>query len=218
LARRERVGIYFIREKERLMPLSDSSEVDLIRRAKAGGDPKHCAAYAEAFDKHRKGIYSFLCRMLEGDLEEAKDQLQDVFVAGWKNLAQLNNETCFRSWLFTIAANKAHGHLRQKQRVRMLDIDNDGAGDYFQAMQDVGFEEGVVKKVLTEQALARVPFNYRACLVLKEWGYSIKEIAEILGLSEKSIPGMLLRGREMFCNAYRSLEENARLDLEGRPD
>lgn len=135
----------------------------------------------------------------------------------WRDLPHLVNEASFRPWLFRIATNKALEVLRRKSRVPMVSIEDKEVSDLLDAMQSSGFEEQVVTKMMVERALAKVSPRYRACILLKQDGYSHTEIAMILGCSKQSISKMLVRGTGQFTEADARLEEQVKLDLKRGP-
>ena len=58
-----------------------------------------------------------------------------------------------------------------------------------------------------KQALEAVPPKVRICLLLQvEGGFSIREIAQMLGMKESSVGTALFRGRQQFRAAYLRLE------------
>lgn len=53
-----------------------------------------------------------------GDAAAADDLAQEVFLAAFRSVGGLNQNRSFRSWLFTVARNKAVDHLRAKKRIK----------------------------------------------------------------------------------------------------
>jgi len=53
-----------------------------------------------------------------GDAAAADDLAQEVFLAAFRSVGGLNRNRSFRSWLFTVARNKAVDHLRAKTRIK----------------------------------------------------------------------------------------------------
>lgn len=51
-----------------------------------------------------------------GDSAVADDLAQEVFLAAFQNIDRLQENRSFRSWLFTVARNKAVDHLRIKSK------------------------------------------------------------------------------------------------------
>lgn len=66
-----------------------------------------------------------------GDLEDARDIVQDVFVKLSQNLATLDHER-LAPWLFTVCRNRALDHQRKHQRLVVMEtetLDQEAAAD-----------------------------------------------------------------------------------------
>jgi RNA polymerase sigma factor (sigma-70 family) len=64
--------------------------------------------------------------------------------------------------------------------------------------------------------LAQLTPKYRVCLLLQlEGGFSQREIAQMLHLTEKSVSVYVSRGREEFRRAYQRLEGEASHSMKG---
>jgi RNA polymerase sigma-70 factor (ECF subfamily) len=87
------------------------NESELVERAKNG-----CAqALTELVHKYHQGLRAFLVRRV-GNLTVADDLAQDVFLVAFKQLGTIEEEHCFRAWLFQVARNKAVDYLRRSAR------------------------------------------------------------------------------------------------------
>ena len=65
-------------------------------------------------------------------------------------------------------------------------------------------------------AMAQLTPKYRICLLLQlEGGFSQREIAHLLHLTEKSVSVYVSRGREEFRRAYQRLEDEPAHALKG---
>ena len=78
------------------------------------------------------------------------------------------------------------------------------------ALRIQGPEEQVSETDLIQTVLARLSPQYRTCLLLQVIaGFSQRETAHLLGISEKSVGSNVCRGREQFRRIYASLEGDA---------
>lgn len=57
-----------------------------------------------------------------GDLEDARDVVQDVFVKLSQNLASVDADK-LAPWLFTVCKNRALDHQRKRQRIIVMDVE-----------------------------------------------------------------------------------------------
>ncbi|MEO8973988.1 MAG: sigma factor-like helix-turn-helix DNA-binding protein, partial [Ktedonobacteraceae bacterium] len=73
-----------------------------------------------------------------------------------------------------------------------------------------GPEERTGEMECVERALVQLAPQCRVCLLLQlVAGFSQREIAEALGISEKSVGAYVSRGREQFRRAYRQMKEES---------
>ena len=139
-----------------------------------------------------------------GNDEEGRDLAQETFIKVWQQLAKVHDEAHFDTWLYRIATNTALDHLRRRKS-RWPSWKHSEAETA--SMHMAGPEEQVEEAELIKLALARLSPQYRACLLLQYVaGFTQREIALSLNLSEKSISIYISRGCEQFRRAYVSLE------------
>ncbi len=171
---------------------------ELVMQAGSGDS----AAFDALFRKFNARIFAYLARMVGND-EEGRDLTQETFVKAWRMLPALQDSARFIPWLYRIATNIAIDHLRVRTLRRFWPRN----GDIDEPTMD-GLEEQVVQAQQVRQALAVVAPRYRACLLLQiEGGFSQREIAALLHMSEKSVSVYVRRGSEQFRRAYESLEQ-----------
>ena len=88
---------------------ADSSEHELIRRARAGDQD----AFAELVVAHADRVYGAL-RRFGLDADEADEVAQEVFVRAWRGLARFEERSQFSTWLYRIAFNEAQRRLSRR--------------------------------------------------------------------------------------------------------
>ena len=122
-----------------------------------------------------------VCIRYVGDREVAQDILQDGFVTLYSKLGSFKGEGSFDGWGRRIFINTALMYLRKKDALKMSDelenarhLSSDIAGQ----MEDIGYKE-LMRLVTSLPPGFRTVFNM---YVIE--GYSHKEIAEILGITE----------------------------------
>ncbi|MCD6518914.1 MAG: RNA polymerase sigma factor [Anaerolineae bacterium] len=157
------------------------------------------AAFEQLFRAYQRPILNYLYRLL-GDVSQAEELAQDVFLRAYRALGRLSPEANRRAWLYRIATNAAYDHLRRRKLIQWLPL----LGKEEQELQAEGDPEGtVVEREAVQRALAQIPLKYRVPLVLfSVQGYSTKEIGEILGISEGAVKTRLYRAREKFREVY----------------
>jgi len=147
---------------------------------------------------------------LVGNLQEAEDLSQDVFLRIYKARKGYRPRARFSTWLFAIAHNLALNHLRGKGRKPTVPISG-GRGTDSQAMapivQQLASREGSassqMRKVeLTDvirQALEVLGEDQKMAVLLSKFEeMSYAEIAEVMGRSPAAVKSLLARARNQL--------------------
>lgn len=192
-------------------PASDASVTAMAEQARAGDR----AAFTALFHQYNAPICRYLARVVGND-EVGRDLAQETFFSAWRALPDLRDPARFVPWLYRIATNQAHSYLREHRTRRFLpwaDPSDSQAGNYPTA---AGPEAQVGEAQQVAAALALLTPKYRVCLLLQlEGGFSQREIAQMLHLTEKSVSVYVSRGREEFRRAYQRLEGESSHAMKG---
>lgn len=78
-----------------------------------GGDQE---AYAELVHRHLKRVFA-ICLGIMGQVADAEDVSQEVFVKGYEQLRSLNDPSRFAAWIGQIARNRCRDNLRARNRI-----------------------------------------------------------------------------------------------------
>src|SRR3954470_3530294 len=95
---------------------------------------------------------------------EAEDVLQDAYVRAFQHLAQYRGQAAFGAWLTRIAVNEAIGRLRQSKRFESLE-ESTAQEVVEMSSKAISPEQSAADsetRALLEQAVERLPDNYRA--------------------------------------------------------
>ena len=136
-----------------------------------------------------------VCLRYMGDRESAEDILQDGFVSLFAKLDTFSGDGSFEGWARKIFVNTALMSLRKKDVLKgSEDVDAawDVSSDAPSAIQDIGYQD-LMDMVASLPTGFRTVFNMYAVE-----GYSHKEIAETLGISEVTSRSQLLRARALL--------------------
>lgn len=138
--------------------------------------------YKEQIDLHADDVLRYLAKNIK-DGEVAKDILQDTFVSLWENKEKLEPSK-IKNWLFTVAHNNMLKLFRYN-KIRQNSF-----------IEENSSESNLENTQLIDQLLKQLPDRMRQCLMLKDWqGFSIKEIAEILDISEENVKVNIFRAK-----------------------
>lgn len=138
--------------------------------------------YKEQIDLHADDVLRYLAKNIK-DGEVAKDILQDTFVSLWENKEKVEPSKK-KNWLFTVAHNNMLKLFRYN-KIRQNSF-----------IEENSSESNLENTQLIDQLLKQLPDRMRQCLMLKDWqGFSIKEIAEILDISEENVKVNIFRAK-----------------------
>ncbi len=133
-----------------------------------------------------------------GNIEDARDLTQEVFVRIYQNLRLCTDENMFMPWLIRIARNACIDHIRRrKARPPAQDID---AADAL-GMQAAGQNPEELwaqssRKRLVYRALRELSHLNREIILLKEiLGLSLEEIASMLNVPSGTVKSRSNRAR-----------------------
>ena len=115
--------------------------------------------------------------------EDGEDAAQEAIAAAFNKLNTLKKDEFAKTWLIRILINACYGILRKKKRELLME---EGTED---DSKDADYSE-------LYRALNELPADYRVTIVLHYIeGYSVKEIAQILKVTEGTVKSRLSRGR-----------------------
>ena len=136
---------------------------------------------------------------------QAQDLVQETFAAAWRARDSLRDESAAKAWLFSILRNE-HARVYQRKRFEIEDTEIDD----LPATSFSGHE-----RVELLDALNTLPEHFREPLLLQILGgFSGREIAATLGISEQNVMTRLTRARQALQrmagthNAYRKAERS----------
>jgi len=181
-------------------PLTDAQ---LVHRAKQGD----LGAFEELASRHERRIYTLARRITQNE-HDAQDVTQQAFLSALEHLHDFREEASFATWLDRIATHAALKILRKRKGLDTVSLDQATDPDpetgeiphpEYIADWRSGPEELVHRsevRQLLEEALANLDEKYRLVFLLRDVeGLSVRETAELLGLSETNVKVRLLRAR-----------------------
>lgn len=132
----------------------------------------------------------------------AQEIVQETMLRAWRALESLRDENLVKNWLFTIA-RREHARYYERKRVPLMDIDCLTADEKLQA--STCEDEDVLE---VRSAIANLDEKYREPLVLQVLlGFSLKEIAALLGLNVTTVGVRLHRARLILSDEIRNSED-----------
>jgi RNA polymerase sigma-70 factor (ECF subfamily) len=182
----------------------------LIVRARAGDQD----AFARLVLTHADRVHGAL-RRFGLDAGEADDVTQEVFVRAWRGLARFEERAQLSTWLYRIAFNEAQRRLSRHQLPR-AEPPLEGEDPVASVPEEahLGPEARVLDRefeAILERALAELPTDWRAAVVLRDIeGLSTEAAAAAAGVRQAAFKSRLHRGRmqlRALLEPYLALEE-----------
>ncbi len=175
------------------------------RTARKETDGRTADEFNRLYRDHADRIYRFAQRLC-GQVDDAKDLVQDTFLNAYRGLRQFRGEAQLSTWLYTIAA-RACMRMRRKRKgepqreLSLEDFIPTSEGEFRLQIPTDGLtpEEALENKQLRRtlnQAIQKLPKNYRLVLVLRDMeGLTAKEVGAVMGLNERAVKSRLHRAR-----------------------
>lgn len=173
------------------------------------GDPQ---AFARLVSLHERLVFNLAARLL-GDVEEARDVSQEVFLQVFRTLGRFQGRSSFKTWIYRIAVNQCHNRRRwwkRRRRERLVSLELLAPADEARLGTARGPEQDYEcseRARQVQRALAALPFAQRTVVLLREVeGFSCEEVSEALAVPVGTVKSRLSRARETL-----------RRELERRP-
>ncbi|HEX5399455.1 MAG TPA: sigma-70 family RNA polymerase sigma factor [Verrucomicrobiae bacterium] len=174
-----------------------------MQRAQAGG----LDAFEALTNRYEQRVFSLAMRMLRQE-QDAEDVTQQTFLSALENLEGFRGEASFATWLFRIATHAALKIIRKRKGLKTVSLEEateetdrvdsvphpEFIADWRQSPAELIHRNEIQR--LLDAALAKLDDKHRLVFLLRDVeGFSVKETANALGLSEANVKVRLLRAR-----------------------
>ena len=168
------------------LTVGEDDDIVLVERC-LGGDT---AAFRPLVERYQRVLFTVAARML-GDGDEAADAAQNAFVRAYQKLQTFDHGHKFFSWLYRILINECLNVRRSRRALEPLDASLAARDDPHRDLEQSELRASV------QLALLRLPPASREVIVLRHFaGLSYLEIAEALGVPEKTVKSRLYSARQ----------------------
>jgi RNA polymerase sigma-70 factor (ECF subfamily) len=184
-------------------------EQTLIRKI-LDGDKKAVQIF---YERNKKRLFEFILRKVS-EKKDAEEILQDTFLSAMDSLALFSGKSKLLTFLCGIAKHEISDYYKKK-RIKAIVFSR---FESWQFLVDKSLrpDEQLMKKELKlkiEKVLRMILPKYKRLIKLKYIeGFSIKEIANNLKISEKSVESALFRARKAFLIAF--VEESRKENIQ----
>lgn len=152
--------------------------------------------------RHQDQVHA-ICRRLAGNDADGQDATQEALIAIVRGLPRFGGRAKFSTWAYRVATNAALDELRRRGRRPVPTVIE--AADRFGGMSADDQSSAVVARLDFDAALARLPEEYRAPVVLRDVaGCDYAEIGSILRIPPGTVRSRIARGRARLADALRA--------------
>lgn len=154
-------------------------------------------AFRKIFDLYQRRLYYFIFSMTKSDYA-TEDILQEVFVKIWMNRENLDLSASFDSFVYTIAKNLTYNHLRNTSNQDTLKKELWRNLSFINRQTENTILSGEYEELLND-ILNQMPVQKRSIFILsKQQGKSNQEIADLLGISPKTVKNHLWKTLQLI--------------------
>lgn len=178
--------------------MAETFDIQLIEACKKGDR----AAQKALYDRLAPRMFPVCIRYI-GDRTLAEDLLQEGFITLFTRIGSYKGEGSFEGWARRIFVTTALMSLRKKDALKMsdeLEVVRGMKTDITSQVEHVGYKE-LMKTVMSLPTGFRTVFNMYAVE-----GYSHKEIADMLGISEVTSRSQFSRARAILQSRIKEME------------
>ena len=191
--------------------MSDRSDRNLVRRAKAG----ETGAFDVLVEKYQHRILNLVGRYVS-DRTARQDVAQEAFIKAWRNIRSFRGDSQFYTWMFRIAVNTAMNYLAAARRrpEHTLPPDENGEANMDDMQIDLDTPEGEVEAeeiaAIVNEVISELSEELRVAITLRELeGMSYEQIAYIMKCPVGTVRSRIFRAREAIDERLRPILEDS---------
>jgi RNA polymerase sigma-70 factor (ECF subfamily) len=159
-------------------------------------------AFEELMRAHEDRVFAVCLRMLR-DRDAALDATQETFITVFRKVDRFAGHSAFSTWLYRVAVNTCYDQSRRRTRRQTSPMPE---GRDPADLQAISALEAVELRPDVERALAALPAEYRAAVVLCDLeGLDMQTTAEILGVPVGTVKSRVFRGRRLLAESLGNL-------------
>ncbi|HTF71511.1 MAG TPA: sigma-70 family RNA polymerase sigma factor [Edaphobacter sp.] len=197
---RKTADMYSTRDKISIELLASATDEVLVAAAKLGD----CAAFAELWERHSNMAFRMAYRII-GNQDDAEDVVQDAWMKAYVHLKTFDGRAKFSTWLTRIAINSALITLRKRRAhpETSMEVTNGETSQHWEiADQTKDVEKDYARNERAERLRRAIcclqPILRNVVEIHQSNDRSVKEIAELVGISVAATKSRLLRARRIL--------------------
>jgi RNA polymerase sigma-70 factor, ECF subfamily len=167
------------------------------------------AGDATAMDRLLRSLHDRVlgvCRRMLGNDADAADASQEALIAIVRGLPAFDGRSNVTTWAYRIAVNASLDEIRRRQRRPHPGLPE----AVFERTSPGSFEDDLVRHRVVDAALAQLPPDYRAAVVLRDLcDLDYAEIAEVLDIPPGTVRSRIARGRAAVAQVLGRTDDEA---------
>jgi len=165
------------------------TDAQLVESARRGDG----SAFGELYERHRDAVYRY-CLARSASASDAEDLVSDVFLRAMRSLGRWRDEGVpFLAFLYRVARNASIDRSRRTTPGSLFTLVVEPRSDM--DVEANAARASDVDRVM--QALRKLRPEYREVVLLRSVeGYSVEEVAKLLGKDKRAISNLQHRGLE----------------------
>lgn len=168
------------------LPISEPrnvTELDTFQRARAGD----VSAFEQLLRGHERIVLRLAMR-LTGNLQDAQDVAQEVFLKLHRELKRFHDADSVAPWLYRVTVNASFDSRRRRKRSRLTSIGQDWNNWRSEQPTPEAMAQTRQEEDLLQAGMSTLSERERAAIALRELqGLSTAEVAQILGSTESTV-------------------------------
>ncbi len=183
------------------------TDEDLIAEITSSGNRRYVG---ELYRRYSSKIFRRSISLVK-DHSTAEDITHDIFMKILYSLSSFKGNSKVSTWIYAISYNFCIDHLRKTKKARFNQNEYESYSgeqvDYVDGMEELQ----LVKSERLKEVMEQVPVEDKMILLMKfQDGFSIRQIQEILNISESATKMRIKRAKEkvkkMYLEKYKSYE------------
>lgn len=164
-------------------------------------------AFGILYDRYEKMVYN-KCYQFVSNKEEAKDLAHDVFLQVFIKINTFKGTAKFSSWLYSVCYNFCVNYINRNKEKKISSQSNDIDEEYSLSQDEVSDETLLeLKAEKLQKALVLIPPEDKMILQMKyQDDISIKELQQVLEISESAVKMRLARAKEKLITIYNKID------------
>ena len=165
-------------------------------------------AFNEIYKRYEKPIYNYLNRLVF-DKDMLNEIFQEIFAKIYFKAKTFKKKYKFKSWIYKISMNQYIDYYKRLKRQNKIIGKKEDLSNYeYNAPDTIDniIEDETLKQL--ETFLNRLPEKYQQAVILKKLeGFTFDQVAEIMGVTSRSVKTYVAKGIEKLKELFQQTEK-----------